>query len=363
MLSVVGLHVFGGPLGSPWFGGGSYGVDLFFVLSGFLIGSLLIEEFDRTSRISFRGFYRRRAYRLLPALWLLLAVDILLSRVIFVFRVAVPFHNVLTGAGLAFGYIMNWGYVFGWTRGLALDHTWSLGIEEEFYLFFPLFLSLLLRLRSRWLGISILASCAVLSAASRGFVYSHVQSNGLVFPDTPLCLDGLLLGAAVALALHRGWNPGRWVNALALPLFGGFVWLVVRVTPFAEDAWDPYGMYFAVAVAGCIMVLSAIKPGSLLNRILSIPVLTFLGRISYSIYLWHFVVLAVVPNMFPRWQHWLWAVVSLAVTLGISVASYYLMERPLIARAHRPAISVAPSSSGELALSELVVGTANSLDG
>jgi peptidoglycan/LPS O-acetylase OafA/YrhL len=264
---------------------GSIGVDIFFVLSGFLITTLLVEELDSRGRVSIGRFYIRRALRLLPALFGLLAAVTLWALL-----VAAPDtrHNALDEVLAAGSYTRNltwWAHV----PGTLLGHTWSLALEEQFYLVWPAVLTLCLRPRrpSTAVAVVFVAGFALISALR----ISGVVGPGALFIGRP---DALLLGAA--LALVRRDFAARWAGAAALRRAGPAV-VVGTVGLLAIAAWDAgddaFGIGYtlaAAAAAALIMGLVVLDERGLARLFAGRPAVA-LGRVSYGFYLWHLPVL------------------------------------------------------------------------
>lgn len=339
VLLVIVYHVEPGPL--P---GGSVAVDVFFTLSGFVITRLLIAEYARSGRIGLGSFYRRRWLRLGPALLLMCAVTALLS-------LALPlplFDGAWTAAALAAVSVVN--LVRAGEPGSysdvtsALSHTWSLGVEEQFYLAWPLLLLLLLRRTTARKVLAWVAALCVLPLLWRLALWdptaAHRIYNG---PDTRA--DQLLIGAllAVVLARLRADDPRlellrRWAGRLcwpALALLGLIAWQI----PIAEaSAWNPvwYTAGFMVAAVLSATVIAALElvPGSWPSRLLSIAALAWVGRnLSYGMYLWHYPVIRLLSDLGVTDDHLLPA--GLATTVVAALVSYALVERPLLRRASR----------------------------
>ncbi|MGW5237614.1 acyltransferase family protein [Monashia sp. NPDC004114] len=310
---------------------GAAGVTLFFVLSGYLITSILLQGHVADGRaVRLRSFYARRARRLLPALAILLAFDVALR---------VASGQTLVPVFLAAGYATNVQASMGeWS---SLTHTWSLAMEEQFYLLWPLLLPFLVRLRR---PVVVLAWAAVASAGLRlAACLAGAWAFGSYSPVTRA--DGLLVGCALAFKVARGWRfPGGWVGrgltSAALAVFVVcFVWGdgVLALLPLAVVA-------SAVLVARCIEVT---RPGLMVSA-LQLGPLRYVGRVSYGVYLWHAAVLGFVlgyglPVPF---------VVVTLVSLVIASVSWVLVERPVLQsrpvrweRTSRPAPSTAPAGT------------------
>lgn len=321
---------------SDLFNGGFEGVDLFFVLSGFLITSLLLEEHMRVGRISLRSFYRRRALRLFPALYLMLAVALFASRTIHPVASSYSVGEELGAVGATVAYVYNWIYPFvphftGW----GFDQVWSLGVEEQFYLFWPLLLIVLLRWRPRWVGIVALTIGLVSFAGGAG-VWLLTQNRNDVYYPTTSRLIGLMIGAAIAWALHRGLRLGRWATPLAMAGLGFILWLLRYGS--VVDGWLYLWGGAVLSIACAALVVGCLEPGQPLARVFSFGPARYLGRVSYSLYLWHYlaisIVVAVLPKVAPDGK----VAVAYGAALAISVGCYHLVERPFVRLAHRQSV-------------------------
>ena len=294
--AVIGEHFFA-------LRGGFYGVDLFFVLSGFLITTLLLEENDR-GRIHLRGFYERRARRLLPALVAFLVVAALFGAR----KYGVAHLSVLISASLF--YVGNLACFFrgDLMAGTPFGHLWSLAQEEQFYLVWPLLLIQLLRRFGERALLAVLAAAFVCLVAYTGALGAAGAGwHRLNFaPDTHA--SGLVLGCAAALIRRRGSSVRGGAAALAL-------FVAAAALGAQTVAWSTVGLP-VVEVACAVMVLAASQPGSF-ARALSLRPLVYLGAISYSLYVWHYLIRWIYPNpglggIFP-------AFVSLVLTALVQV--------------------------------------------
>lgn len=238
------------------FPGGDSGVDLFFVLSGFLITRLIVEEVWTSGAFDVRAFYARRFRRLMPASTLLVLSCI-----------------GSAGAGWVLLYSANWARIDGVLDGGPLEHTWSLAIEEQFYIVWPTVLVAVV-LRCRWPAIPILCSVAIvvfhrLSLADGGWMR--------VTAGTDTRLDAMLVGAAVAVSITVLLRQRIWpaMAAVITPV----LLVIVLLAP------DLTGLGFtAVAFAWAIVVVWAVES----NGWISVRPLRWCGRLSYSLYLWHY---------------------------------------------------------------------------
>ncbi len=263
---------------SHWLSGGYLGVDVFFTLSGFLITALLTEEFVRTGTITLRLFYARRALRLLPALLILVVVcaGSLLA--------TVPAEYgplVLHQAAAVLFYVANWAWVIDLPLGV-LSHTWSLGVEEQFYLLWPCALLVMLRVSSPR---RLFAVTLVLAGAGAAWRHALVQA-GARFEHIQRGLDAhgdaLLIGCALSLGLTAGVRlPGRSSFAALLGVCGLAGALVFSTFPGSYLSY-PVSLLAAVAVSFIIAHVVS-EPRSPLTQLLAVAPLVAIGRISYGV--------------------------------------------------------------------------------
>jgi len=296
------LLVLGSHMEVPGFadGAGSAGVTLFFVLSGFLITSLLLAEKTRTGRVDLKAFYIRRALRLFPVLAATLVVVAFLAVTGLMPAEAqegVDYRVALLGVVF---YVANWVAVAGWSIGM-LGHCWSLAVEEQFYILWPTLMLLGLRLGRQWLAVILLVLVfldtpyRLLLDLNGGFMHTFVGTDSRG--------DALLLGCVLAILETRwhtavGWLGFAGIGVLALTWPGdpglGAQILFIPAAAIAST----------LAVAGCPAVL-AWRP------------LAFIGKISYGLYLWHGLVI---------WWHLPWPV-AVPLAIGIACVSFFVLEQ------------------------------------
>jgi peptidoglycan/LPS O-acetylase OafA/YrhL len=304
---------------------GGWGVDIFFVLSGYLITAILTKEFFATGAIRLGRFYARRALRLLPALLLLLVV--LNVRVtLFDSRVQVEFTR-WNSLGALF-YLTNWLRVAHHDCG-AVAHLWSLAVEEHFYLVWPPILALLLRrkLRPRQIA-AILGFLVLVVIVTRLAIYSGPWSGAIynrIYNGSDTHSDGLLIGSALALTGCAALSP-------RLRVLTGVVGSAVLVC-FIRYGFPKRFVFtigftvFALGAAGLLAATVADRR-SRLSRCLRLPPLPWIGRLSYSLYLWHYPVFAFAPTWYPALAKSEW--LRVGVTCFCAMVSYYLIERPFL---------------------------------
>jgi peptidoglycan/LPS O-acetylase OafA/YrhL len=286
---------------------GWVGVDLFFVLSGFLITSILVAEWDRTSRLDFKEFYLRRVRRLLPALVPALAVAVVVMS-------ATQAHALVAAAAAA-GYVLNVVLTQGHIGAPIITPMWSLSQEEQFYLLWPAVLLLGLKWRGRS-GALLLAGLLALACfiEGRGLIARGATPWRVYFGPDVHALP-LMLGCCAALAQIRIPMPRliAWASISALGM-------IVIEALLGDALWTDWLTYRGVVVLGLAMVgavLCADRLGFLSSRLLQ-----RLGLYSYSLYLWHQVVIPTIGmhEMLP---------ISLTLSLGLAVASFHLVEQPV----------------------------------
>ena len=321
--------------------GGYLGVDVFFCLSGYLITSLLIAERRRSGTISLRSFWLRRAKRLLPALF---AMVLAVVAVVAVDARTAEILGSQRGPALAtLLYVANWREIvasvsyFGRFVTPPLGHTWSLAIEEQFYLVWPIVGLLALRRSNRRLGV-----VAVIGAVASGMWFVLATNlfglnRAYYGTDTRLC--AILSGAALAVwcarpaGHHRGSSAGfsprtlRWLEPLGALAIAGLI------TGFAladgTSSFIRHGGLVLVAVLSCGAILAAVHSEGPIGRALGLRPLVVLGMLSYSIYLWHIPVIAVLSPQRTGWTGPSLTFLRLGAIGVLSAASYRLLEQPV----------------------------------
>jgi peptidoglycan/LPS O-acetylase OafA/YrhL len=337
--------------GLPGVSGGFLGVDVFFVLSGFLITSLLLDELGRRGRISLADFWIRRARRLLPALIVMVAAVVAV-------RTLFPAETTATlrdDAVAAFFWVANWAFVAQKTDYFSqgsppspLQHTWSLGVEEQYYLFWPLLViavALLFGARARW-AVFALATAGVAGSAAAAIVMASNVDR--VYFGTDTRVQALLVGAAAAALLVRDWSVltaggtlirtrwRRW-GATAMSVVG--LAMLAALAHYATGSAPEFraGLLIVVAVAAVLVVAPvALDQGSPVGRVLAWRPLVWLGAISYGVYLWHWPIFLALNGERTGWTGWPLFALRCAATVAVAAASWWLLEQPI--RRWRPVI-------------------------
>lgn len=340
-LAIIGVLLYHADI--DWLPGGFLGVDVFFVISGFLITSLILEEYDRSGRIDFRRFYLGRARRLLPAVVVLLVV--IGIAVLFVYQDALSAFR--QDALATIFYVNNWWYVLvdqsyfeSMGRPPLLKHLWSLSVEEQFYLIWPVIALLLVRSGGRPLVRRI---ALLLAAASTVWMAVIAIRNGYPIEADPsrayFGTDSHSMGLLVGAALATVWRPGRLsaniprttqaiVTATGIVALGVVIAFYLFVGEFTP--WLYRGGFLALAFFTTVLIAAATHPASVLGPALGVGVLRYLGRRSYGIYLWHWPIFMVTrPGIDVPWSEPVAFAVRIALTLGIAELSYRLVEMPI----------------------------------
>lgn len=321
-----------------WIPGGFLGVEVFFVVSGYLITLLLLNEYRKHNRINFKNFWQRRARRLLPALFVMLAAVLVWMVVFLPGEVASIRGDVVA----AFTYITNWyliaaqkSYFETIGRPSLLQHLWSLAVEEQFYLLWPLiFAFLLTRLRTRG-ALLVLMLGAALSALWMGVLYTPDGDPSRIYYGTDTRAAGLLIGAALAFV----WSPQpddkkpswkHWaLDGVGIAALGGLVIAFLWI-----DEFNPFlyrGGMLLVAIATAFLIAAVVHPKSpLVGPVLGFSVLQWIGLRSYSLYLWHWPVFMLTrPQLDTTLEGAPLLAFRFAVTFAVAEISFRLIERPV----------------------------------
>ena len=344
--------------GIPGMTGGFLGVDVFFVLSGFLITSLLLDELGRSGRIDLGDFWIRRARRLLPAL-VLMVLAVAVGRQFFAPEAVAGLRD---DAVAAFFWVANWMFVADktnyFTQGAPpspLQHAWSLGVEEQYYIVWPLLLvvvAVVLATRARrrdgWatlggvrLTVFLLAVLGALGSAAAAILLASDATRDRVYFGTDTRAQALLVGAAASAllvrdwsALNRGWSllRSRWAKwtARVLPVIG--LAMLGMATHYATGSAREFrgGLLIAVAIAAALVIAPvAVDQRGPVAAVLAWGPVAWLGTISYGIYLWHWPIFLVLNGERTGWSGLSLFGVRCAATLAVSTVSWWVVERPV----------------------------------
>ena len=327
-------------LNPAWLPGGFLGVDIFFVISGFLITTLLLGEHAATGRLDLGSFWLRRARRLLPALLLCLPVSVLLARV--------AEADLLVGIGRqvlgALTFSSNWLEIaagadyFNATSPRLFMNLWSLAVEEQFYLFWPLVTWALIR----WVGdarvrTGIAVACAFASALGMGLLFDAQAGGTRVYYGTDTHLAGLMTGAALAFWYagtgHARLRSARFVQYRTRLIMGAGLVLAASLWWLDESRAVTFRGGLALAGVATAVLIACAVGGGTFGRVLDLPPLAWVGSRSYGIYLWHWPVILLVSADWPTTPgapgfltNRAWCVL---VTLALADLSYRFVETPV----------------------------------
>ncbi|MDE3131437.1 MAG: acyltransferase [Acidobacteriota bacterium] len=335
-LAVAGVFLYHANVG--WMPGGFLGVDLFFVLSGYLITSLLMREWGERGSIELGAFWGRRARRLFPAV----AVLILFALLAALTLARDDLDRTRTDALSAVVYLTNWheivashSYFSQFGRPSLLQHLWSLAVEEQFYLVWPLLLIVGLRRLRRGGMVALTAALAAGSCALMWLSYSPAADPSRLYYGTDTRAFTLLIGALLAFAwpaaqarLHGMRRSKMTVEAVGVAALAGVLALFVSLHDF--DPWLYRGGFLLMAVLGAALVGAVAYPGTRLERALGCRPLRWLGARSYGIYLWHWPIMELTrPQLDVALHGAPLIVLQAAFTVAAAALSYRYVEMPI----------------------------------
>ena len=325
--------------------GGFLGVDLFFVLSGYLISSLIIKEYRKTGSLNLYNFYIRRARRLLPAVYFMITVGLV---------VMVLFNEVLlrkSHLDAIFGYIYssNWWYIFhkldyfdSFGAQSPFKHLWSLAIEEQFYMIFPLLFLLVNRKKKSKDGtyklnknfLYVVLGLILVSLIAHILLFD-INNISRIYFGTDTRAFSLLVGVVGAILypmerLHAKVTPQQNMLYSVVSLVSIATLITVMIYTSEYNTLLYRGGFLLVAILGLIVIISSGKQHTLMSRLLSFKPIVFIGKISYSLYLWHFPVLVLTtpvseignPNIF-------FVILRIVLTFAVAIVSYVFVETPI----------------------------------
>ena len=338
VLAVIFYHMM-----MPWAPGGLLGVTIFFVLSGYLITGLLLREFGETGTISLSNFWLRRVRRIIPAVvFAVLGTAFLCT--IFNHALLTRMRPDVIPSLLFFN---NWWQIFNGASyfenigNSPLQHFWSLSIEEQFYLIWPVVLLLCMKFgvskKNLMRGVVVLI---VLSAVNMALQYSPNVDPSRVYFGTDTRAFSLLIGSLLAFVWpyqrlrdgSGGYMDGRQVLILNVAGIASVVGLLIMIG--TVDGYSPFnyrGGLVLCSLLTAVAIASMVHPASWIGRFFALGPLVWIGKISYSMYLWHWPIILLMTgsNVLGSEVPIIWRIVQLIVIFAISAFSYYVVENPI----------------------------------
>ncbi|UQZ81481.1 O-acetyltransferase OatA [Paenibacillus konkukensis] len=326
-------------LNVKWAPGGLLGVGVFFVLSGYLITDLLASQWRMTGRIDMKDFWLRRARRLLPALLVMLASVCAWLAWTAPARLASLQDEIAAGVL----YVSNWWLIFhkvsyfeSFGPASPFGHLWSLAVEEQFYLFWPLLLAALFRImpyRGKLVGLTVLGAAA--SAVAMLLIYEPGTDPSRVYYGTDTRAFGLLIGAALAMVWpSKNFKPGlQGATRTMLDLVGAAALAAIGVMVWKTNEYDSFlypGGLVLLSLAAAVLVAVLAHPASYLGKLLGSGPFRWLGVRSYGIYLWHYpVIILTQASVQGTDVSIVRAALQLAASIALAALSWRLIEEPI----------------------------------
>jgi peptidoglycan/LPS O-acetylase OafA/YrhL len=334
-LAVIGVFLYHMRQHAPWLPGGFLGVDLFFVLSGYLITSILLVEWEHHHRINLLRFWGRRARRLFPAVVVVVLAALLLSAIFARNDLARTRSDAIS----SLFYFTNWHLVIAnhsyfTLMGLPslLQHFWSLAVEEQFYIVWPLLLVPgLIFLRRRWLPFAVIAGIAI-SAPLMWLLYNGPDSDpSRVYYGTDTRAFLLLMGILLALwwpYVERIRRSLPLLELLGIAALGMTIWLFATLQDFNAVIYQ--GGDLAASFCFAVLIAAVAHPRTLLGKAFGVAPLRWVGERSYGIYLWHWPIIALTrPGVDVSWTGAKLVAAQAALTVAAAALSYRFVEQPI----------------------------------
>jgi len=325
-LAVVPVILFHAGLGL--FSGGFVGVDIFFVISGYLITTIIVND-HRANKFSLVGFYERRARRILPALYLVMLVALPIAWFTMLPDDLENFGQSLVATTLFANNVLLWKTSGYWELASELKpllHTWSLAVEEQYYVVFPLLVMALWRTRRRWLMLVIVVITLASLAVAQWLSKTH---GNFAFYLLPTRAWELLCGALVGLWVASRDEPVGIRSAAAAQAASllGLAMIASSMLWFDRSTPNP-SVFTLLPVLGTLLVIVSAREGTLAHRLLSAPLVVGIGLVSYSAYLWHQPIFAFTRLLSLEEPSHLLMAVGAALSLGLAYLSWRFVEKP-----------------------------------
>ena len=309
-----------------FFMGGFIGVDIFFVISGYLISSLIFKELSLTGNFSFTHFYERRVRRILPVLFFIMLISILFA---WIYLLPIPFVDYANSILSSIFFISNFyfhytGTIYGAEIGLLKPflHTWSLSVEEQFYLIFPVFIFLCFKFIKQYVTLILILGFIISLVISHWGSYNYPSFN---FYSLPTRSWELLAGVFLAkLEMNYTRSKNRYLNEILTLV--GFVLIGCSIIYFDEKTLHP-SLYTLCPIIGVMLILWFSNEKEFITKLLSSKLFVGTGLISYSLYLWHFPLLAFARTKHPSISDYDKFEILILIII-LSIITFFLIEKP-----------------------------------
>lgn len=313
--------------------GGFLGVDMFFALSGYLITRLLLSEYWENNRIDLLSFYKRRLTRLGPALALMLTVY---GIFVWLFAPSAAMNDQGLDIALTLFYLTNWVRALHLKEIHELGHTWSLALEEQFYIIWPLILWALCKFTPdrRKLLLSIVSLATISLLLRQCYLIDNVNIDR-IYNGLDTRAENLMWGATLAVAMSYTVgssfpNEHRACAQASIVITFCAIVTMITLTTWNSISYYRYGIS-GIALLTCALIFQLSGPGTtIIRKFLELRPLVWLGSISYGVYLWHYPIYKLL--IFYGLNNWMVLAVGFTITLPVAAISYYGMEQPLLRR-------------------------------
>ncbi|SCS54075.1 acyltransferase family protein [Staphylococcus caeli] len=334
-IAVIGIIIY--HLNKQWLSGGFLGVDTFFVISGYLITSLLLYEFESNGAIDLKAFWLRRFKRLIPAVFVLV-FTVTLTTLIFKPEQII---SIKQDAFAAIFYVSNWWYIatdvnyFEQFAFMPLKHLWSLAIEEQFYICFPIVIVVLLLTVKKYRNISLIFwIVSLISLAFMIYIAQPHMHHSRVYFGTDTRLQTMLLGVILAFIwppFKLKENPNKALRTIidSMGGFGMIILLLLFIKVDDNSDWIYNGGFYLISGITLFVIMSAVHPSGYFAKMLGNALFIYIGKRSYSLYLWHFPVISFIHSYFVDGQMPIYVyAIDIIFTVVFSEISYRYIETP-----------------------------------
>lgn len=334
-IAVIGIIIY--HLNKQWLSGGFLGVDTFFVISGYLITSLLLFEYESTGIINLKQFWLRRIKRLIPAV-LVLVVTVTLATLIFKPEQIISIKH---DAFAAIFYVSNWWYIatdvnyFEQFAFMPLKHLWSLAIEEQFYIVFPIVLIALLLKIKKYRNVTLIFwIISLISLLLMVWIPQPHMQHSRVYFGTDTRLQTMLLGVILAFIwppfkLKQNPNPSLRFIIDSIGAIGILILLLLFIKVDDNSDWIYNGGFYLISGITLFVIISVVHPSGYFAKLIGNPFFVYIGKRSYSLYLWHFPVISFLHSYYVEGQVPLYVyALDILLTIFFAEISYRFIETP-----------------------------------